>query len=89
MPAEKNFRQWDQASREQRTRYWQALYSMRQEYMAEHKGVYDLTARPSMHYWAEEKYGLAMGIDGQGNYTDEYTVKDPKRFMLFQIKYWK
>lgn len=86
---EQNFRDWDQASREQRTRYWQSLYSMRQEYMQEYKGIYDLTARPSMHYWAEEKYGFKMGLDGQGNYTGDFTVIDPKRFMLYQIKYWQ
>jgi hypothetical protein len=50
--------------------------------------MFDLTVRPTVHYWAEQKYGFVMGIDGQGDYTGEYTVVDPKKFMLFQVKYW-
>lgn len=75
--------------KEQRDQYWQALYLMRQEYMQDNRGDYDLTSRPTMHYWAERKYGFKMGLDGQGNYTQDYQVVDPKRFMLFQIKYMK
>lgn len=44
---------------------------------------------PTLPYWVEQKYGIKMGLDGQGNYTQEYTVVDPKRFMLFQIQYMK
>lgn len=72
-----------------RDRYWNSLYSMRQEYMSEFKGVTDLTVRPTLHHWAEEKYGFKMGLDWQSNYTQDYTVVDPKKFMLFQIKYWR
>ncbi len=73
----------------ERDRYFDAIRRMRQEYLNEHKGVYDLTARPTVHFWAEQKYGFAMALDGTGNYTAEYTVTDPKKFMLFQIKYWQ
>jgi hypothetical protein len=75
--------------RDRRDQYWNALYQMRQEYLEENKGYYDLTARPTVHYWAEQKYGIKMGIDSLGNYTEDYEVVDPKRFMLFQIKYMK
>jgi hypothetical protein len=44
---------------------------------------------PTMPYWVEQKYGLRMGLDGSGNYTQYYDIVDPKRFMLFQIKYFK
>jgi hypothetical protein len=44
---------------------------------------------PTMPYWVEQQYGLRMGQDGSGNYTQHYDVVDPKRFMLFQIKYFK
>lgn len=87
--AEESFRKWDAERKEQRQRYWDSLYRMRQEYMADNKGNFDLTSRPTMHYWAELKYGFRMGLDGQGNYTQDYEVTDPKKFMLFQIKYWK
>ena len=88
-PMEQNFQDWDRERREKRDQYWQSLYYMRQEYLAEHTGNYDLTSRPTMHYWAEERYGFKMGLDGQGNYTQDYEVVEPKKFMLFQIKYWK
>jgi hypothetical protein len=87
--ADELFRIWEQERKVKRTQYWNSLQAMRKEYLAENKGVYDLTSRPTMHYWAELKYGFKMGLDGQGNYTQEYTVTEPKKFMLFQIKYWK
>jgi hypothetical protein len=89
LQAEESFRQWDKEQRARREQYWNALFSMRKEYMLENTGVYDLTSRPTMHYWAERKYGFKMGLDGQGNYTKDYEVTEPKKFMIFQIKYWK
>lgn len=87
--AEKSFREWDTTQREKRAQYWAALQSMRKEYLDDNRGVYDLTARPTMHYWAEDKYGFKMGLDGEGNYTQYYDVTDAKKFMLFQLKYWR
>lgn len=87
--AEASFRDWERERKEDRFRYWSALQLMRKDYLLENKGVYDLTSRPTMHYWAELKYGFRMGLDGQGNYTQDYDVVDPKKFMLFQIKYWQ
>lgn len=75
--------------RKERDHYFSVLRAMRSEYMEEFKGIYDLTARPAIHYWAEEKYGFRMEVDGQGGYTSDYTVTDPKKFMLFKIKYWQ
>lgn len=79
----------DVMATEHRKQYWGALHEVRKEYIEEHKGIYDLTVRPTMHYWIEQKYGLRMGLDGEGNYTQQYDVVDSKRFMLFQIKYFK
>ena len=73
---------------EHRVQYWGALHAVRAEYIEEHKGLYDLT-RPSMHFWVEQKYGLRMGLDETGNYTQAYEVVNPKKFMFFQIKYFK
>ena len=87
--AEESFREWERERKAKRNQYWNSLHVMRKEYIEDHNGQYDLTARPTMHYWAELKYGFKMGLDGQGNYTQDYTVTDPKKFMLFQIKYWK
>ena len=75
--------------RDKRQQYWSALRLAREEYMQEHKGVYDLTARPTLHYWVEEKYGLRMEMDGQGNYTQSFTIVDPKRYLIFQLKFIK
>ena len=88
LPAECSYEQWAQKEKERRWDYWQAVRRMREDYMAEFKGVTDLTVRPSLHFWAEEHYGIKMGIDGSGDYTGEYTVADPKKFLLFQLKYW-
>ena len=75
--------------RQKRDQYWNALFLMRNDYMEENRGILDPTVRPVLHYYAELKYGIKMGLDGQGNYTKEYQVVDPKKFMLFQLKYMK
>lgn len=77
------------ADKERRDKYFEVVRSLRAEYVEEQKGVYDITVRPRLDYWVNEKYGFQMQTDGQGNYTAEYTVTDPKKFMLFQIKYGK
>jgi len=75
--------------RKERDRYWEALRGLRAEYLETNKGQYDLTARPTMHYYAEQKYGFKMGLSDTGEYTADYTVTDEKKFMLFKIAYWK
>lgn len=87
--AEQQFQEWDNERKQKRWNYWNALRLMRQEYLTDHNGQYDLTVRPTLHYWAEEKYGFRMEFTGDGSYTENYTVTDPKKFMLFQIKYWR
>lgn len=75
--------------RQKRNEYWNALAAMRQEYLAENTGNYDLTARPRLDYWANEKYGFQIEFDPiDGGFTEHYTVTDPKKFMIFQLKYW-
>ena len=73
---------------EQRKQYWGALHAVRTEYrdaVGDNEGM----VGPTMPQWVEQKYGLRMGQDGDGNYTQHYEVVDPKRFLFFQIKYMK
>ena len=78
----------DLAERDHRDTYYRAISRMRQEYLKENEGVYDLTARPTLHFWAEEKYGFKMGLTDSGEYNSNYAVTDEKRFMIFKLKYW-
>jgi hypothetical protein len=73
---------------EQRIQYWGALHAVRAEYREAVGDNAEMTG-PTLPNWLEQKYGLRMGQDGSGNYTQYYDVVDPKRFMLFQIKYFK
>jgi hypothetical protein len=73
---------------EKRKQYWGALHAVRKEYREEVGANWCMTG-PTMPHWVEQKYGLRMGQDGSGNYTQYYEVVNPKRFMLFQIKYFK
>jgi len=78
----------DVMSTEQRNQYWGALHAVRREYREENGDNAEMKG-PTMPQWVEQKYGLRMGQDGSGNYTQHYDVVDPKRFMFFQIKYMK
>ena len=78
----------DVMATEQRKQYWGALHAVREEYrlaVGDNAGMIG----PTMPQWVEQKYGLRMGQDGSGNYTQHYEVVDPKRFLFFQIKYMK
>jgi len=82
------YQAWDNQYKEKRNQYWQACHAIRTEYLEEYKGDYSMT-RPSLHHWAEQRYGFLMETDGTGNYTANYTITDSKKFLLFQLKYWK
>ncbi len=73
---------------ENRKQYWGALHAVRSEYQQDVGDNVGMTGS-TMPYWVEQKYGLRMGLDGGGNYTQHYDVVDPKKFMFFQIKYFK
>lgn len=88
-PIDQDFHDWDKERKDKRYQYWNACAKMRQEYLDDQKGVYDLTARPRLDYWANEKYGFQMQFDAiDGGITEHYTITDPKKFMMFQIKFW-
>ena len=78
----------DVMASEQRVQYWGALHAVRAEYTSEVGDNAGMTG-PTMPYWVEQKYGIRMGLDGSGNYTQTYEVVNPKRFLLFRIKYMK
>jgi hypothetical protein len=73
---------------ENRMQYWGALHAVRSEYRLAVDSSAELSSH-SLPVWVEKKYGLRMGQDDTGNYTQHYDVTDPRRFMLFQIKYMK
>lgn len=81
--------QRDLDTRLERNKYFGIIREMRKEYMQEFHGEYDLTVRPRVDFWANEKYGFQMEVDGQGNYTEHYSITNPKKFLMFKIKYWK
>jgi hypothetical protein len=79
---------WVNEMKSKRWQYWNALHAVRSEYRLAVGDNIGMTG-PTLPHWVEKKYGLRMGQDGSGNYTQDYEVVHPKRFMLFQIKYFK
>lgn len=78
----------DVMASEHRKQYWGALHAVRKEYR-EAVGDNNGMVGPTMPHWVEQKYGLRMGQDGSGNYTQDYEVVNPNRFLLFRLKYMK
>jgi hypothetical protein len=79
---------WKDEQKSKRWQYWNALHAVRSEYR-EAVGDNEGMTGPTLPFWVEQKYGIKMGINGEGQYTQEYDIVNPKRFMLFQIKYFK
>ena len=88
-PLDKKFHEWEQEHKEQRNRYWRSVHTAREDYMHQYRDLIDQTAKPLLHNWLEEHYGIRMGIDDQGNYTADYQVTDEKKFMMFKLRYWQ
>lgn len=88
-PMEQQFHKWDLEDRAKRDRYWIVLKRIREtEYYKDYKGITDLTVRPTFQFYVNEKYGFTLELsDIDGGYTNRYTVTDPKKFLLFQIKH--
>lgn len=85
---EQNYQDWDAERKRRRWDYWNALRLMRLEYLEEYKDDQGMT-RPTLHFWAEGKYGIKMGMDGEGGYTEDWDVTDPRKYMIFQLKFWR
>ena len=39
------------------------------------------------HVWLEEQWGLKVVLDNNSMITDEYTVVDPARYLLYLLKF--
>ena len=70
--AEDRSRRWD---------YWNKLKRAKEEFLIE---------SPDSDYfgnWLVEKYGIKLHYDSDGNITDDMSILDEQKFLLFQLKY--
>lgn len=87
-PMEQLYRNWEAKSRANRNAYWNACARARQEYLKDVEGDLSMS-RPRLDYWVNERYGFQMEFDEiDGGISERFTITDPKKFMLFQIKHW-
>jgi hypothetical protein len=85
-PIEQQFQEWNQRDKMLRSQYWAALRAARTDYMQESGRV---PADNGFYYHLQRKYGVKPDLDPQGNLTATYTVVDKKKFLLFQLEYFK
>jgi hypothetical protein len=67
--------------RSRRWEYWRYIKLAREEFLIE---------CPNSDYfgnWLSEKYGIKLHYDRDGNITDESTIIDEQKYLLFQLKY--
>jgi hypothetical protein len=73
-----------------RTAYWMKLRKARAEYNDEtNTDPYSsapATVGSDFYYWLQNKYGIRMDFE-DGLVAGTYTVIDPKKEMLFRLKY--
>ena len=70
-----------QFKNEQKYRYWQVLRILKSEWE-------DTDEPVEYPLWVERKWGFQIGIsDIAYGYTADCVVVNPKKFMLFKIKY--
>jgi len=69
-----------------RDRYWRMLRAANAEYNSLVNGTEYDDGRNGLYYFLQHNYGVKPGMV-DGNFTDEYTVTDEKKFMMFQLKY--
>jgi hypothetical protein len=83
-PLEKSFMEWDLEDKRRRNQYWNALRAARTDYMLGNKNV-----DTGFYYHMQRKYGVKPDLDPQGNLMATYSVLDKKKFLLFQLEYFK
>jgi hypothetical protein len=72
--------------RKNRWNYWQALKTIRQEYMADLKALDGQFDAYDFEDYIEANYGIKMNIV-DGNITDGYKIMDEKKYLIFLLKY--
>jgi hypothetical protein len=65
--------------------WWPRLFKAREEYF----GASDLNTATieTFQDWLETEYGVRLVLDESGAITDEYTVTDEQKFLIFELKY--
>jgi hypothetical protein len=65
--------------------WWPRLFKAREEYF----GLSDLNTATieTFQDWLEVDYGVKLILDDAGAITDQYTVIDEQKFILFNLKY--
>ena len=72
--------------RKNRWNYWQALKTIRQEYMADLKSLDGQFDAYDFEDYIEANYGIKMNIV-DGNITDGYKIMDEKKYIIFLLKF--
>lgn len=72
--------------RRKRFQYWQALKTIRQEYMADMKSLDGQFDAYDFEDYVEANYGIKMNM-AEGRITDSYKIMDEKKYIIFLLKY--
>lgn len=83
-----NFHEWAETTRS-KWEYWSALKRARDDFIFNrmYSEELDLPQCTELDDYLLHKYGVKP-IYIEGSISKEFIVVDPKKFMLFQLKYW-
>jgi hypothetical protein len=70
--------------RKKRDQYWRMLRSARHDFVGTGNSNTDPYA---FSHYLQQNYGLRPELDAYSNYSNEYTVIDEKKYLLFLLKY--
>lgn len=85
-PFEGDFREWDNAYKEKRNRYWARLRKAWEDYQVSDHGPYGEPNLNSFKYFMEKHYGIRVNMVG-GDIDSSYQIIDDSKHTLFLLKY--
>ena len=74
---------WDAGDHAKAVRwdYWRKLMRVKKEFETT-----DLN-QSLFSTWLTEQYGIKLNFDNDGNITDEMSIVDEQKYLLFELKY--
>ena len=65
--------------------WWPRLFKAREEF--DEIGDLNTATIETFNDWLETEYGVRIVLDSVGDITDEYTVTDEQKFLIFELKF--
>jgi|LauGreDrversion4_2_1035121.scaffolds.fasta_scaffold269793_4 hypothetical protein len=77
----------DTKQKRQRNSYWRRIRECRHDYLESNPNIKHIISNAGFYQYLQEKFGIKLKFDNSGNISEDFEIVDPKRYMLFLLRY--